>query len=228
MVVGLVLVPSGLVMTAMAPVSARISREGCPKVTLIVGALVAASGYGLNLLLMTELWQLVLVSSIIGAGIGLAYGAMPALITSAVPVTEIAAAANSFNTAPKRSYRHPTRTPRRQPQARTTPAPTPRDPPNRTVPLCTCPAQGSQNRYPGASLRCVALRARASFKSCARRSGLDSLRCAGSADELAISWPSGSMANRLLIAGNWSTDGHSCLSRWSPRRQRRRGGVLRE
>jgi MFS family permease len=42
-------------------------------------------------------WQLVLVSATIGAGIGLAYGAMPALIMSAVPVSETAAA-NSLNT----------------------------------------------------------------------------------------------------------------------------------
>ena len=46
---------------------------------------------------MSSVWQLVLVSLLIGAGIGLAYGAMPALIMSAVPVSETAAA-NSFNT----------------------------------------------------------------------------------------------------------------------------------
>jgi MFS family permease len=46
---------------------------------------------------MSEVWQLVLVSGLIGAGIGLAYGAMPALIMGAVPVTETAAA-NSLNT----------------------------------------------------------------------------------------------------------------------------------
>jgi MFS family permease len=46
---------------------------------------------------MGTLWELMLVSSIIGAGIGLAYGAMPALVMSAVPVSETAAA-NSLNT----------------------------------------------------------------------------------------------------------------------------------
>jgi MFS family permease len=39
----------------------------------------------------------VIVSAVIGAGIGLAYGAMPALIMGAVPVSETAAA-NSLNT----------------------------------------------------------------------------------------------------------------------------------
>lgn len=96
-VVGLVLAPSGLVMMAMAPVSARITRTSGPRTTLITGTLVVAAGYALNLLLLSEIWQLVLISSVVGAGIGLAYGAMPSLIMSAVPVSETAAA-NSLNT----------------------------------------------------------------------------------------------------------------------------------
>ncbi|HWO64085.1 MAG TPA: MFS transporter [Umezawaea sp.] len=96
-VVGLVMAPSGLVMMVMAPVSARVSRTSGPKTTLVLGALVVAAGYGLAVVLMAEIWQLLLVSSVIGAGIGLAYGAMPALVMSAVPVSETAAA-NSLNT----------------------------------------------------------------------------------------------------------------------------------
>ncbi|MCT2591598.1 MFS transporter [Streptomyces sp. N2-109] len=95
--VGLVMGPSGLVMMAVAPLSARISRTRGPKVTLMAGAVVVAAGYGLGIALMSAVWQLVLVSSVIGAGIGLAYGAMPALIMAAVPVSETATA-NSFNT----------------------------------------------------------------------------------------------------------------------------------
>lgn len=97
LVTGLVLVPAGLVMMATSPVSARISRARGPRTTLMVGAVVVAAGYGLGAVLMAEIWQLVLVSALIGAGIGLAYGAMPALIMSAVPVSETAAA-NSLNT----------------------------------------------------------------------------------------------------------------------------------
>jgi MFS family permease len=95
--VGLVMGPSGLVMMAVAPLSARISRTRGPKVTLMTGAAVVAAGYLLSIVLMSAIWQLVLVSAVIGAGIGLAYGAMPALIMAAVPVSETAAA-NSFNT----------------------------------------------------------------------------------------------------------------------------------
>ncbi|WP_077063649.1 MFS transporter [Streptomyces sp. MP131-18] len=95
--VGLVMGPSGLVMMAVAPMSALISRTRGPKVTLMAGAVVVAAGYGLGTVLMSAIWQLVLVSAVIGAGIGLAYGAMPALIMAAVPVSETAAA-NSLNT----------------------------------------------------------------------------------------------------------------------------------
>lgn len=41
---------------------------------------------------MSAIWQLVLVSCIIGAGIGFAYGALPALVMAATPVSETAAA----------------------------------------------------------------------------------------------------------------------------------------
>ncbi len=94
---GLVMAPIGLVMMAMAPVSARISVTRGPKVTLMVGAVVVAAAYVLGIVLMSAIWQLVLVSSLVGAGVGLAYGAMPSLIMAAVPVSETAAA-NSLNT----------------------------------------------------------------------------------------------------------------------------------
>ncbi|MFI5729435.1 MFS transporter [Kribbella sp. NPDC051587] len=94
---GLVMGPSGLVMLVTAPLSAKISAARGPKVTLMLGAVVVAAGYGVGSILMSQVWQIVLVSLLIGAGIGLAYGAMPALIMSAVPVSETAAA-NSFNT----------------------------------------------------------------------------------------------------------------------------------
>ncbi|MEV1067196.1 MFS transporter [Streptomyces sp. NPDC050263] len=94
---GLVMAPTGLVMMATAPLSALISKARGPKVTLMLGAVVVAAGYGLNIVLMDEVWQLVLVSCVIGAGVGFAYGAMPALIMAAVDPAETAAA-NSLNT----------------------------------------------------------------------------------------------------------------------------------
>lgn len=93
---GLVLAPQGLVMMAVAPLSARITQARGPKVTLMLGAGTVAAGYAVNIVLMSQLWQLVLVSCVIGAGVGIGYGAMPALVMGAVPVSETAAA-NSLN-----------------------------------------------------------------------------------------------------------------------------------
>ncbi|WP_031137246.1 MULTISPECIES: MFS transporter [Streptomyces] len=95
--VGLILAPQGLVMMAVSAVSAGITRAKGPKVTLMIGAVVVAAGYGLSLVLMSEVWHIVLVACVIGGGVGFAYGAMPALIMSAVSASETAAA-NSLNT----------------------------------------------------------------------------------------------------------------------------------
>ncbi|MFC4334756.1 MFS transporter [Salininema proteolyticum] len=95
--VGLAMAPSGLVMMAMSPVSAKITNSRGPKTTLMVGAVVVACAYSLGIVMMGSLWQLVVVSATMGAGIGISYGAMPALIMGATPVEETAAA-NSLNT----------------------------------------------------------------------------------------------------------------------------------
>ncbi|MBO4260389.1 MFS transporter [Streptomyces griseorubiginosus] len=94
---GLVMAPSGLVMMAVAPVSAALSKAKGPKASLMLGSLIVAAGYGLQILLMSEVWQFVLVSCVIGSGIGFTYGAMPSLIMGAVPPSQ-SGAANSLNT----------------------------------------------------------------------------------------------------------------------------------
>ncbi|XVV10138.1 MFS transporter [Actinoplanes sp. CA-131856] len=95
--VGLVLAPQGLVVMAVAGLPARVSRTMGPKVTLMIGAVIVAAGYLLNIVLMSQIWHIILVTCIIGAGIGMAYGALPLLIMGAVPVSETAAA-NALNT----------------------------------------------------------------------------------------------------------------------------------
>ncbi|MFE2040818.1 MFS transporter [Streptomyces sp. NPDC059477] len=94
---GLVMAPSGLVMMASAPLSAAVSKARGPKTTLMIGVLIVAVGYGINLALMDQVWHFVLVSCVIGAGIGFAFGSMPMLIMGAVPASQ-SAAASSLNT----------------------------------------------------------------------------------------------------------------------------------
>ncbi|XKK60654.1 MFS transporter [Streptomyces sp. ARC32] len=89
---GLALAPSGLVMMAFAPLSARITARHGARTTLLTGLCVIGIGYGVGLGLMAEVWQIVVMSMIVSAGVGIAYAASPALIMGAVPLTETASA----------------------------------------------------------------------------------------------------------------------------------------
>ncbi|RMB87008.1 MFS transporter [Streptomyces shenzhenensis] len=94
---GLLVAPLGLTMMFTAPVYARLSAKYGPKVTLILGMLIIAIGYGAGLGLMSAPWQSLVIAVILGAGIGLAYSSLPALIVGAVPASETGAA-NGLNT----------------------------------------------------------------------------------------------------------------------------------
>lgn len=93
---GLWMAPAGLMMMAIAPVGAKLSAVRGPKITLALGALVIAIGYACSTLLLGSTLGVLVMTLITNSGVGLAYGAMPALIMSAVPQHETAAA-NSFN-----------------------------------------------------------------------------------------------------------------------------------
>lgn len=96
-VAGLCVAPLGLTMMFVAPIYARISARRGPKVSLMIGMAVIAVGYGAGLVMMSAAWQTVVISVILGAGIGLAYSSLPALIVGAVDPTETGAA-NGLNT----------------------------------------------------------------------------------------------------------------------------------
>lgn len=94
---GLWMAPGGIMMMFVSPLGGKLTDARGPKFTLVCGVLVIAAGYGLSLALMGSAWGLMLVGMVISSGVGLAYGSMPALIMSSVPLSETAAA-NGFNT----------------------------------------------------------------------------------------------------------------------------------
>ncbi|MGW4300975.1 MFS transporter [Streptomyces sp. NPDC004646] len=96
-VAGLCVAPLGLTMMFTAPVYARLSARYGPRTTLIIGLLIIAVGYAGGLGLMHAAWQTIITSVALGAGIGLAYSSLPALIVGAVPASETGAA-NGLNT----------------------------------------------------------------------------------------------------------------------------------
>lgn len=93
---GLVLMPSGLVMFAFSPVGARLSAARGPRTSLATGIGVVGLGYLLAVVLRDNPAEILASMVLIGAGVGIAYAAMPALIMGGVPVTETAAA-NGLN-----------------------------------------------------------------------------------------------------------------------------------
>ncbi|MGW2390791.1 MFS transporter [Streptomyces lydicamycinicus] len=96
-VAGLCMAPLGLTMMFVAPLYARIAARRGPKVSLLLGMLVIALGYGAGIGLMNAPWQTVIIAVVVGAGIGLAYSSLPALIIGAVDASETGAA-NGLNT----------------------------------------------------------------------------------------------------------------------------------
>ncbi|MFG2733067.1 MFS transporter [Streptomyces canus] len=97
LVAGLCMAPMGVTMMSMTPLYARLSARCGPTTTLLLGLLIIAIGYATGLGLMSAVWQTVVISVILGVGIGLAYSSLPALIVGAVPPSETGAA-NGLNT----------------------------------------------------------------------------------------------------------------------------------
>ncbi|GAA2371573.1 MFS transporter [Dactylosporangium salmoneum] len=89
---GLCMLPGGIAMLLLSPLSARLR----PRTALIVGSLIIAAGFATRIVLTDSLWQVVLGATISGAGTGIAYAAMPGLIIHAAPRSELAAA-NGLN-----------------------------------------------------------------------------------------------------------------------------------
>jgi MFS family permease len=92
----LCLMPLGLVMFVVSPIAARVTAARGPRTSILIGALIVASGFFLAVFFFDQIWHLVLLSLFTGVGIGFAYAAMPTLIMRSVPMSETAAA-NGLN-----------------------------------------------------------------------------------------------------------------------------------
>nr|WP_245190145.1 MFS transporter [Leucobacter exalbidus] len=110
---GLWVMPIGIGMMLVSKLGAEISRTRGPRTTLMLAGLVIAAGYGAIMIILATMGNrtpgdasdtvvyltlalMSLCAAVTGAGIGFAFGAMPALIMGAVPPSEVAAA-NGFN-----------------------------------------------------------------------------------------------------------------------------------
>jgi MFS family permease len=92
----LCLMPLGLVMFVMSPIAARLSAARGPRFSLILGGIIVTVAFAIAIVLHSEIWHVILISSIVGVGVGIAYASMPTLIMHSVPATETASA-NGLN-----------------------------------------------------------------------------------------------------------------------------------
>ena len=94
---GLAMLPGGVLMVLMAPVSALITRRFGARSTLVAGLSITGFGYVVRVLLDGSLVQLMFGVCIVSIGIAMSFAAMPVLIMQSVPISETAAA-NGLNT----------------------------------------------------------------------------------------------------------------------------------
>ncbi|MEU6678576.1 MFS transporter [Streptomyces sp. NPDC046853] len=89
---GLCLLPNGLIMLVLSPVSARVSTAHGARVTLAIGAAVMALGYVVRIVDSRDLWVIVLGAAVVSTGTTFVYSALPTLILRAVPLAQTASA----------------------------------------------------------------------------------------------------------------------------------------
>ncbi|MFJ6851370.1 MFS transporter [Streptomyces sp. NPDC091271] len=94
---GLCMLPGGVTMVALSPVSARISAKHGPKTSLALAAGIIAVGYVVRYFTSHSLWLIITGATVVAAGTAIAYSALPALVMRGVPVSETGAA-NGLNT----------------------------------------------------------------------------------------------------------------------------------
>jgi MFS family permease len=92
----LIVMPAGLVMMVLSPVSGRLASVIGPRALLIMGALALVAAYAFVLIAGSQVWQIFVSNLLIGVGIGFGFAAMPMLIMRSVPQNETGAS-NGLN-----------------------------------------------------------------------------------------------------------------------------------
>ncbi|MDQ8705414.1 MFS transporter [Streptomyces sp. LHD-70] len=89
---GLAMIPTALVMFAVAPLSAGIAQRFGPRSVLTIGAAVTAVGYSLGLVASLNAPLAIVWTTVISAGVGIGYAALPMLVVRYAPDREIGSA----------------------------------------------------------------------------------------------------------------------------------------
>lgn len=92
----LVIMPAGLVMMVISPLSGWLERTVGPRPLFTVGAVAIVLAYVFVLLWSSEVWHILVANILIGVGIGFTFAAMPMIIMRSVPANETGAS-NGLN-----------------------------------------------------------------------------------------------------------------------------------
>ncbi|OPC78132.1 MFS transporter [Embleya scabrispora] len=92
LVASLCLLPGGVAMVVMSPVSARLSAARGARLTLVAGALGIAGAYVVRVFTSEQMWTITAGATMCSIGTGLVYSALPTLVIQAVPAAQTAAA----------------------------------------------------------------------------------------------------------------------------------------
>lgn len=84
----LLVMPSGLIMMIISPLSGWLERTVGPRIMLSAGTAAVTLSYVVLLISATSAWHLFVANMIVGVGIGLSFAAMPMLIMRSVPAEE--------------------------------------------------------------------------------------------------------------------------------------------
>lgn len=96
--IGLIIMAMTLGSATCAALYARVARRIGLYATIATGLATVAAAYLTLVVLHTEVWQFVLCHAVAGAGMGLAAGAYPALVTELSPASDAGIATGVYNT----------------------------------------------------------------------------------------------------------------------------------
>ena len=86
-----VVMPSGITMLLIAPISGWLERTIGPRIMAIIGTSFIMISYLFVLVFSSEIWHILMANLLIGVGIGFSFAAMPIIIMRSVPTQETGA-----------------------------------------------------------------------------------------------------------------------------------------
>lgn len=88
--------PAGLMTLAVAPITPRLVQRFGPKSVLMIACIIIAVSYAISPFLIRAAWGVLTANILVNTGVGMAFGVIPVLLMSNVPMNQTAAV-NGFN-----------------------------------------------------------------------------------------------------------------------------------